>query len=128
MTMSKSIETWLFQLFKGSLKDHGRSDGDAHRLSIIREWLDRGYGVAVYELLMANPLEEGHKQWISYGAHSTQLGVGDPPYRMPTEGSNVYELIATVRRTDKRTEGGERSQDWVSVSMPLMRWPNITGW
>lgn len=79
---------------------------DEERHSLVRSWMDRGDGVAIYRNQAMDSSNLGHRQFVSYGSAKAQLEMEEPPQRLPDIGSKfnwAYQLEATVRRT-----GGEK--------------------
>jgi hypothetical protein len=56
-------------------------DTAAH--GVVKRWLERGDGVAVYQNQALDSANCGHRKFTSYGSTVAQLEVIDPPERMP---------------------------------------------
>lgn len=70
-------------------------------IPLIRRWLHRGDGVAVYENHDLNHSGLGHRQFLSYGSKQAQLETSEAPAQLPDIGPTInwrYQLIATCRR------------------------------
>jgi len=86
-------------------------DLDESNHTIVRRWLDRGDGVAVYENHDLGDPNCGARQFVSFGSKAAKLEVAEPPARLPMVGSATdwsYRLIATVRRAAKPEEEAAR--------------------
>jgi len=74
-------------------------DRDHH--VIVRGWLDRGDGVAIYINRALDSERCGHRQFMSFGSARCQLETTEPPERLPDIGASInwaYRLEATVKR------------------------------
>ncbi len=74
---------------------------DPKNAAIVKGWLDRGDGVAVYEIKALDSANLGHRKFVSFGSPAAQLEVDEPPTRLPDIGGQInwaYQLEATVRR------------------------------
>lgn len=71
-------------------------------LGLMRGWLARGDGVAVYENHDMGHQAQGARQYLSFGSPAAQIADAEPPVRLPDIGGNIgwrYVLIATVKET-----------------------------
>ena len=78
---------------------------DEEHHGLVRGWMDRGDGVAVYRNQAMDSANLGHRQFVSYGSAKAQLEMEEPPQRLPDLGSKInwaYQLEAAIQRT-----GGE---------------------
>jgi hypothetical protein len=81
---------------------------------IIRRWVDRGDGVAVYENHAMDSRFFGHKKFVSFGSTEAQLEVDDPPERLPDIGGQInwaYTLVGGYRRCCERDDDGNGNCD-----------------
>jgi len=82
-------EGWLFNIL------------DIEHHPIVRRWLDRGDGVAVYRNVALDSGNLGHRKFVSFGSEAAQLETDDPPKKLPDIGGQInwrYQLEAVVRR------------------------------
>jgi hypothetical protein len=76
---------------------------DPQHHDIVRGWLERGDGVAVYASADFGP-DYGHRQFVSFGSVRAQIEDNEPPTRLPDIGGSInwrYQLEATIRRRTK---------------------------
>lgn len=96
-------ETWDFERLKEEVAKAWDSEpGRVMVLDLMKRWLERGDGVAVYENADFESPEMGQRQYLSFGSSLAQIEVDEPPQRMPDIGTSInwrYQLIATVRGT-----------------------------
>lgn len=74
---------------------------DEEHHALVRSWLERGDGVAVYENVALDSANAGHKQFCSYGSVKAQIEDFAPPKQMPNIGSAInwrYMLAGVCRR------------------------------
>ena len=72
--------------------------------TIVRRWLDRGDGCAVYVNAAFDHSQFGHRKFVSFGSSAAQLETDVPPQRLPDIGNTInwpYVLESTVRRGGK---------------------------
>jgi len=75
--------------------------------SVVRGWLERGDGCAVYRNMALDSANAGHRKFVSYGGKAAQLEVDDsgipdgvPPIRLPDIGGQInwrYQLEGMFR-------------------------------
>lgn len=75
---------------------------DVAHHALIKTWLDRGDGVAVYENHNLGSPNAGHQQFMSYGSPAAQIEQEEPPSQCPDIKSRApnwaYYLVATCKR------------------------------
>lgn len=67
---------------------------------VLRRWLARGDGAAVFENVDVGHPDSGHLKALSYGSPLAQLEVDSPPEQMPDVGRDInwrYRLKAMCR-------------------------------
>lgn len=93
-------EEELFEMMEeGGVAERGQN--------LVRHWLKRGDGVAVYRNEAMDHSQHGHVEYVSFGSEQAQLEpqycdeAGSPPKRLPDVGNQInwpYQLVGTVRR------------------------------
>lgn len=74
---------------------------DPEHHGVVRGWLERGDGVAIYQNMALDSSRVGHRQYVSFGSPRAQLEVDEPPKRLPDIGNQInwpYQLVDTIRR------------------------------
>jgi len=74
---------------------------NAEAIPILKGWLDRGDGIALYENCDLGSMNLSHKQWVSFGSDKARIQ-GEAPVRMPDIGSKInwaYTLVGTCKNT-----------------------------
>jgi hypothetical protein len=69
--------------------------------SVIRGWLERGDGCAVYRNMALDSASAGLRKFVSYGSKVAQLETLEPPTRLPDIGGQInwaYQLEGTCKR------------------------------
>ena len=69
-------------------------------LPLLKSWLERGDGIALYENRAIDSTHVGAKKWVSYGSSRAQLETDEPPRRLPDIGKQInwaYQLVGTCR-------------------------------
>ena len=69
-------------------------------LALVRGWLARGDGVAIYRNEALDSGTAGHRLTVSFGSGAAQIDGDEPPLRMPDIGDHIgwkYQLLATHR-------------------------------
>jgi hypothetical protein len=69
-------------------------------ISLVKGWLERGDGVAVYENHDFGSPGLGDHQIVSYGSPAAQLVTDFPPERLPDIGNQInwrFTLVGTYR-------------------------------
>lgn len=92
----------LDQLWKLLAEGEPNPQALAHKQEIIRKWLKRGDGVAIYENSEIGGPQCGHRKFVSYGSANAQLEGQNPPSRLPDMGGEInwrYSLVGTVRNS-----------------------------
>lgn len=71
------------------------------QVAIMKRWLARGDGIAVYENHDMGHPELGHRQLVSYGSPAATLETDTPPERLPDFPATInwrYSLIGVYRQ------------------------------
>lgn len=68
---------------------------------LVRTWLERNVGIAVYQNQALDSANHGHRKFVSFGSFLAQLETNKPPMRLPDIGGTInwaYQLEAVVHR------------------------------